>query len=353
MFGKKLISSALLASMLLTQASACTRFVYLGKDNTILTARSMDWKFEMPTDLWIFPKGMERSGEAGPDSLTWTSKYGSVVASSMGIATSDGMNEKGLVANVLWLVESVYPTYKKGDKPISLATWAQYMLDNFATVDEAVKALSENPLVVITANVPGQDRSANVHLSLSDASGDSAIIEYIDGVQVIYHSKDYQVLTNSPTYDKQLAVNNYWKSVGSLNMLPGTNRSSDRFARASFYVNAIPQDLSGFGAVAAVSSVIRNASVPLGLGTPEEPEISSTRWRTISDQKELVYYFDSAESPNMINVDLKTIDFSEKTGKVKKLDLGKNQTNVFDGTVNDKFVDSKPFPFLAVDPKDS
>lgn len=52
------------------------------------------------------------------------------------------MNEAGLMANLLWLVESEYPTFGKGSKPgLTIAAWAQYVLDNFATVQEAVAAL--------------------------------------------------------------------------------------------------------------------------------------------------------------------------------------------------------------------
>ena len=89
---------------------------------------------------------------------------------------------------------------------LSISLWAQYVLDNYATVEEAVADLEKNPLVVATDNVPGQDRLATLHLSLSDASGDSAIIEYIDGKQVIHHNRKYQVMTNSPIYEKQLAM---------------------------------------------------------------------------------------------------------------------------------------------------
>jgi penicillin V acylase-like amidase (Ntn superfamily) len=39
-------------------------------------------------------------------------------------------------------------------------------------------------------------------------------------------------------------------------------------------------------------------SVPLGISTPDQPNISSTIWRTVSDQKNLIYYFDSATRPN-------------------------------------------------------
>ena len=71
---------------------------------------------------------MEREGRVGPNSFKWTSKYGSVIATGYDISTTDGMNEEGLVANVLWLAESVYPKWD-GQKPgLSLALWAQYVL---------------------------------------------------------------------------------------------------------------------------------------------------------------------------------------------------------------------------------
>ena len=84
-------------------AEACTRFVYLGANDQVITGRSMDWKTDVGTNLWVFPRGMKRSGEVGPNSIQWTSKHGSVIASGYDISTTDGMNEAGLVANLLWL----------------------------------------------------------------------------------------------------------------------------------------------------------------------------------------------------------------------------------------------------------
>ncbi|GAB2186656.1 hypothetical protein LAB1_39650 [Roseibium sp. LAB1] len=89
-------------------ADVCTRVVYLGASEQVITARSMDWKTDVGTNLWLFPRGMKRNGEEGASSLEWTSKHGSVIASGYDISTTDGMNEAGLVANVLWLVESDY-----------------------------------------------------------------------------------------------------------------------------------------------------------------------------------------------------------------------------------------------------
>lgn len=131
-------------------------------------------------------------------------------------------------------------------------------------------------------------------------------------------------------------------------MLPGTNRASDRFARASFYVSAIPKSDSDTDSIASAFSVIRNVSVPYGITTPDQPNISSTRWRTVSDHKNQRYFFESAVAPNVFWVDLKTIDFSDKTGKIKKLELGPNQSRIYSGVVNDQFMESKPFKFLGI-----
>lgn len=343
------LAATLLSSLAATPpADACTRLVYLGAHDDVITARSMDWKTDVATNLWIFPRGMARNGQAGPNSVTWTSKYGSVIASGYEVSTTDGMNEAGLVANVLWLVESEYPAYDGRGPGLSIAAWAQYVLDNYGTVKEAVEALRAQPFTVVTDKVPGEDRLATLHLSMSDASGDSAIIEYIGGKQVIHHGRDYQVMTNSPVFDQQLALNTYWKQIGGTVMLPGTNRAADRFARASFYVNAIPKSEDPVKALASVFSVIRNASVPFGINTPEEPNISSTRWRTVADHKRKLYFFESALTPNTFWVDLKDIDFSKETGKVLRLDLGPDQRNVFAGNTVKDFRPAEPFAFQGL-----
>ena len=327
--------------------NACTRVVYLGPSGDVITARSMDWKVDVGTNLWIFPQGMHRNGKAGPHSLEWTSKYGSIIASGYDVSTTDGMNEKGMVANLLWLVESQYS--ERSSKPgLAISLWAQYILDNFSTVAEAVSALQNEPFHLVTDKVPGENRLATLHLSMSDSTGDSAIVEYIEGKQTIHHDRKYQVMTNSPTFDKQLALNEYWSGIGGTVMLPGTNRAADRFGRASFYINAIPKDESPDITVASVFSVIRNVSVPYGISTPDEPNISSTRWRTIADQKRLIYFFESALTPNTFWINLHNIDFSAASGKVMTLDLGKNQSHIYSGNAMANFKEAKPFNFLGL-----
>ncbi|MEG0184581.1 MAG: linear amide C-N hydrolase [Stenotrophomonas sp.] len=327
-------------------ASACTRVVYLGENQDVITARSMDWQSDIATNLWVLPRGIARNGQAGRDSIHWKAKYGSVVASGFDISTTDGLNEAGLSANLLWLVESEYPA-QRGRKPgLAISLWAQYMLDNFATVAEAVAALEREPYALVTDNLPGESRQATLHLALSDASGDSAIVEYIGGKQVIHHDRAYQVMTNSPVFKQQLALNTYWQQIGGTVMLPGTNRSADRFARASFYINAIPKSEDPVVALASVFSVIRNVSVPYGITTPDQPNISSTRWRTVADHKRRLYFFESALTPNTFWVDLNKVDFAVGA-QVLKLDLGRDQRNVFAGDALRQFQPSAPFAFLG------
>lgn len=128
----------------------------------------MDWVEDPKTDLWAFPRGMERDGGVGPGSIKWTSKYESVIASFYNIATVEGINAAGLVANTLYLVESDYGEAKASGKPlISVGAWTQYALDNYATVAEAVEALLKEPFAIVAPDLPG-GKKAGGHLSLRE-----------------------------------------------------------------------------------------------------------------------------------------------------------------------------------------
>jgi choloylglycine hydrolase len=184
-----------------------------------------------------------------------------------------------------------------------------------------------------------------LHLSISDAYGDNAIFEYIDGKLKIHHDPTYVVMTNSPAFDQQLALNEYWKGIPGTVMLPGTNRAADRFVRASYYIHAIPQTNDIRTSVASVFSVIRNCSVPFGISSETEPNISSTRWRSVSDQKNLIYFFETVLTPNTFWVNLNEFDLSEN-GKVMKLSLDNFAT--YSGKANSSFKQMPAFKFLGI-----
>lgn len=346
-FAAPVLAAALIAAPV---AEACTRAVYLGPEDRVLTGRSMDWKLPMISNLWVFPRGMERAGAAGPRSATWTSTYGSLVVTGYDIATADGMNEEGLVANLLWEVEAAYPE-DDGETPrVSISVFPQYLLDRFATVAEAVTDLRENPVEVAGGEVPvgPPGRAATVHVSLSDATGDSAVIEFVEGEMKIWHDRSYQIMTNEPTYDRQLAVLEYWQNVNPREFLPGTVRAPDRFVRAHFYINAVTQSADPRIAAASVFSVIRQTSVPWGISVADAPNLSTTRWRVVADHKDRRYYLESVISPSVFWVDLDNFDFAQGSDVVK-LDLGVDMERVLSGEVSAAFEAAEPFAFQPAD----
>jgi len=305
------------------RTEACTRALYVAKDGTVIVGRSMDWGEDMMSNMWVLPRGMKRDGRGGKNTISWESKYGSLIVTVYDIGTADGMNEKGLVVNELALVESNYGKPPEGAKAISLSTWPQYVLDNFATVAEAVADLRKENFRVQTV-VLGTGRPANMHLVVSDATGDSAVFEYVDGKLVIHHGKQYKVVTNSPTYDKQLAIMEYWKEAGGLEKsLPGTSRAADRFVRATYLLDALPAEtppkyISGtpqqnftFQAPMSVLSLMRSVGTPLGFSLEEQPWVSSTIWRTVSDSTNRVVIFDSAMTPATFWVKLDDLDLTD------------------------------------------
>ncbi|MFY1709834.1 linear amide C-N hydrolase [Tritonibacter scottomollicae] len=331
-------------------SDACTRVLYVGPEDRILTGRNMDWKDPMVSNLWVFPRGMERDGAAGDRSVTWTSTYGSLAVSGYDISTADGMNEEGLVVNLQWEVEATYPEDDGATPTISLSVFPQYLLDRYATVSEAVADLRETPVLVQGGEVPvgPPGKAATVHVSISDATGDSAIIEFTDGEMVIWHDRSYQVMTNEPKFDRQLAIREYWRGVNPREFLPGTSRAADRFVRASFYIDAVERTNDPRRAAAAVLSVIRNASTPLGITIANQPNLSTTRWRVVADQKDLRYYVESVISPSIFWVDIANLDLSEGA-EVMKLDLGLDMERVLSGETSAGFEQAEPFNFQPSD----
>lgn len=162
---------------------------------------------------------------------------------------------------------------------------------------------------------------------------------------VIYHDPSYVVMTNDPLFEEQLSISKYWEGVPGKTFLPGSVTSVDRFVRASYFIHALPQTDNTLVAIAGVFSVMRNVSVPYGYFIEGFPNLSTTQWRSVADQKNLVYYFETALTPNTFWVDLKKVDFGEKAN-VKMLDLSENKT--YSGETSAQFKSTKPFKFIGI-----
>ena len=324
----------------------CTRVLYETGYGTYMVGRNADWNDkEVEGILWLFPRGMKREKTAGDNPVSWTSKYGSISLCMYGNVAADGMNEEGLVCNMNFLAESDFGDADQGGRPtLSIGAWLQYVLDNFKTVAEAVEAFESDPFAIVGGHF-GNGRPISVHWSVSDASGDSAIFEYIDGKLQIHHGPEFTVMTNSPPYDQQIAINAYWDLIGGDRMLPGTISAADRYVRASYTLKSMPKWDNPREALAAIFAQMRAVSVPcadMG-GDPDKPNLAMTMYRMFSDSDTKKYYFDNIWDPSVFWVDLKRADLSEGAKPAKLLVSG--QVN-YAGDVTSQFEPAEPYEFI-------
>ena len=331
------ISTIMLSYYTINPSIACSRFTYAPDDKTVLTVRSMDWVEDIKTDLWAFPAGISRQGDSSANAIHWISKYGSVIASGYNIGTTDGINTAGLNANLLYLTSADYGKIDPKHKNLSVLSWVQFVLDNYATVNEAVNGLNAQQFNMIAPVLPNGAK-ASLHLAITDATGDNAVFEHINGKLIIHHGKEYKVMTNEPSYDKQLALRDYWGRLHG-EFLPGTSEPDDRFVRTSYYVQTAPNAADTQQAVATVFSIIRNVSVPIGTSMPGKPNVAATIWRSVADLKNNMYFFENTNRPNIFWVNLNKLDLSQG-GKIMKLPLANNE--IYADEVNKYFIEDKP-----------
>ncbi len=210
-------------------------------------------------------------------------------------------------------------------------------------------------IVITPAMVPGEETGADLHMSLSDRKGNSAIIEIKGGQFKIHQNEKYRVMTNDPFYDQQLIIDKYWqwqwdmKEGGNKHAsqtLPGTPFSDARFATASYYINHLDKDATQTSddVVAQMFSIIYNASVPIGYASPNpgEPNVSSTLWSTVADHNRLNYYFKDTLTPNIFWTELEGfLDAEDNYLLPMKSDCC--QQKYYAGCVNDKMVKARDF----------
>jgi choloylglycine hydrolase len=300
---KRAIAGAVAAVSIVgaAQSFACTRVLWNEGGPAILVGRTMDWPESTEPILTVLPRGLRHDGGKlgglslnDPNPMVWTSKYGSVITQLLGLGAADGLNEHGLAVHMLYLNASDFGPRDKALPGAHAGLWAQYALDNAASVAEALDLLSKIQVLPVESH----GHKANVHLALEDASGDSAIIEYIDGKPVVHHGRDYRVMTNDPSYDQQLELLKAqdFSKPSSDTPLPGNVNPRDRFQRASYYLSMVPAPKSEREGVASVLAIMRNVSVPFG-APYKSFGVYNTEYRTVSDTTNKLYFFETDHEP--------------------------------------------------------
>lgn len=322
------------------EADACSRVLYKGLDSLFVVGRSLDWKTPIPTNLYVYPRGMQKVSSNLENHYTWISKYGSVYAVSYDGGITEGMNEKGLVINGLFCKGTVYNDDKATDKPqMSLSVFVAWMLDQCATTDEVCKLLKSNSFAIQGATFDGGTVSA-LHWGVTDRTGKSVIFEFDHGVINIYDMGDYRAMTNDPYWPQMTAIIDYWNRIGGKNMLPGTVVSSYRCVRANYFAHHVKAVAEQDLAVSICRSVLVNTSVPYTYEREGEPELSSTQWRTYAVPSTLRYYFDKVTNPGYYYIDLAKVNL-RKGAPVMKLDTSSTDSLV--GCANNHLRHVQPF----------
>lgn len=294
----------------------CTRVLWTYPGH-VLAGRSMDWPESTEPKIVAFPAGRARDGGklAGQvvvvdNPLRWTGRYASLVTTVYGIGTVDGLNESGVGVHALYLKSTDVGARDPRRPGLHTGLWAQYLLDQAASVNEAVAAMEDFQLVMVGA----RGRDATLHLAIEDASGDSAVIELDRGNVVVHHGRQYTVMTNDPSYDEQLELLGTQDfSHPSRDMpLPGNVNPVDRFQRAAYYTALLPEPHSQRQAVSGVMAIMRNVSVPFGAPYGEFG-IYNTEYRTVTDLVNRQYFFELSTSPNTIWVQFDKIAWPNDT----------------------------------------
>lgn len=215
---KKVIALVIIIFLQVPILHACTTF-FINKNGQLIFGRNYDWVSDagmVCTNLKGLSKTSMKTGDGG--TISWVSQYGSITFNQYGKEfPTGGMNEKGLVVELMWLDETKYPA--ADSRPaVGVLQWIQYQLDNCATIEEII-ATDKKLRIASIGTTP-------LHYLIADANGHAATIEFLEGKMTVHIGNDLSlpVLTNS-IYEESV---NFYKSSSSLN----GNNSLQRFGQA-------------------------------------------------------------------------------------------------------------------------
>ena len=214
--------------------NACTTF-FINKNGQMLFGRNYDWitdAGQVCTNL----KGLYKTSMKTEDgeTISWVSKYGSVTFNQYGKEfPTGGMNESGLVVELMWLDETKYPAADKRPA-IGVLQWIQYQLDNCSSIEEVI-ATDKILRIASIGTTP-------LHYLVADANGNAATIEFLDGKMVAHKGSELKqpVLTNS-IYKESVRAFETANSPGQQASFAYGNNSIDRFKEACSMIRKLDE----------------------------------------------------------------------------------------------------------------
>ena len=254
----KAITLALLAGTLTTGvAHACTSVAW-NTDLGTFTSRTMDWMESTSPVLGTINSGDVRSLQGNGLGNTYTVKYDMVAVLAYGELVADGVNSEGMQVNALFYPDMTMKKAETGSE-VTQFTIAEYLLANYATVDDVVKALPT--LEYASIPMEGMPVEMKLHWSVTDKSGDRLVIEMDEDGLHTYRGEEAMVMTNDPSMKEHIEmrkkVQPTWENAsrdtdyGSI----GNGNSHSRFVHASYFVSKLTEPTSITNGMMKLSTV--------------------------------------------------------------------------------------------------
>lgn len=180
---------------------ACSTFIATTPDEDDLFGRNFDYVPSIGLIVRTAPKdGYESISVVNLNHLGLSAEnmptknlLNRVITLAAPYAPLDGMNEKGLAIGVLVITEGVVHQ-DTGKVPITTTSAIRMVLDKAATVDEAIALLKQYDM--------HSSGETGYHFQIADASGDTAIVEYINNeMHVLTKEEGYTAATNFVLYN--------------------------------------------------------------------------------------------------------------------------------------------------------
>ncbi len=330
---------------IVNETSACTVFRIKAKDGSYLIVRSMEFAFDMNYQSVVVPRNMPFQSPFMKDinGMKWETKYGYVGITSMKLTygVSDGMNEKGLAAALLWYeTDMTWQKTTPADSNIALAQamFCDWVLGNFSSVEEVREALPK-------IKVFGYEDSASglkptVHFIVYDADGGCIVIEYNKGTYEIYDNP-MGIMTNAPEFPYHLNnLRNYtgmqafnpsssWEEKYKIKPsghgagfwgLPGDYTPPSRFVRLAVLTAYADQQADAKANLNLGQHIMNTFDIPFGIIAEKGPDDKiykeSTQWVTFRDLTNKVFYFRTYDNFTLRKIDLNKIDMSKPGIKI-------------------------------------
>ncbi|MDQ7826614.1 MAG: choloylglycine hydrolase family protein [Candidatus Eremiobacteraeota bacterium] len=320
------------------EASACTGISVKLADGTCVHGRTLEFGVEVICSIAFVPRAFEFAGSVpgGGPGMKYKAKYASLGSINYGnLAIMDGINEKGLSVGAFYFstcAEYAPLTEKNRASALSPVDFPNWILTQFATIDEVRSAIEQGKVAVVPTPVNGWGPAAPpLHYIVYDKAGKSIVIEPVGGKLRIFENP-LGVITNSPGFDYMITnLRNYIHlstvNVASLTMggltllpcgqgtgmvgLPGDYTPPSRFVRAAFFsANAVPvKDVTE--GIFQVFHILNNFDIPRGITSSTDGGTvyyDYTQATVARDPRNLRYYLRMYGDQTIRMADLKKFD---------------------------------------------